>query len=93
MLSTSQRAPGVAVPVPGAADAVALLEHAHPQPLTAQPVQHVEAREARTDHHGVERLGRGGVGRIGHGGSGLGRSLRHRGGTAHRITGDGATGR
>ena len=46
---------GVAVPVPGAADAVAGLEYAGAETGAAQPVQHVEAGEtgAYDDHVGV----------------------------------------
>src|SRR5215468_5817945 len=48
----------VAVPVPGAADAGASLEHAHPEPEFAQPVELVEAGDAGTDDDGVEIHGR-----------------------------------
>ena len=64
--SESQRAPGVAVPVPGAADAVAGLEDLHAQAhLVAQAVVHVQAGEAGADDDGVDvtgRWGRRGVG-------------------------------
>ena len=62
---------GIAVPVPGAADAAAGLEHARLQPHAAQPMQHVEPGEAGADDHRVEIAiwGRAvGVGlRLGHG--------------------------
>src|SRR5258707_1651796 len=48
---------GIAIPVPGAADARPGLEHADPQPQLAQPVELVEARYARADDEGVEVLG------------------------------------
>ena len=47
----------VAVPVPGPAHAVALLEAVDGEPLLAQPVQHVQAGEAGPDDHRVERPG------------------------------------
>ena len=46
--------PGVPVPVPGAADPAALLEHPHRQPELAQRVQHVEAGETRPHDDRVE---------------------------------------
>ena len=48
---------GIAVPVPGAADAPALLVDAHRKALPAQPVQHVHAAKARADHDDVVGLG------------------------------------
>ena len=45
---------GIAVPVPGAADALAGLEHPDPEALQAQPVQHVQAAEAGADDHCIE---------------------------------------
>src|SRR5258706_11355091 len=48
----------IAVPVPGAADVAARLEHPHPQPeAIAQAMQLVEPREARADHQCVEMHG------------------------------------
>ncbi len=54
MLSTSQRAPGIAVPVPGAADAVARLEDARREPELAQAVEHVEPGEPGPDDDRVD---------------------------------------
>ena len=45
---------GIAVPVPGAADAGAGLEHAHLEPEFAQPVELVEAGDAGADDDRVE---------------------------------------
>src|SRR4030088_3086534 len=45
---------GIAVPVPGAADALAGLEHPHPKTLQAQAVQHVHAAEPGADDHRIE---------------------------------------
>src|SRR5438876_10898064 len=47
--------PGVAVPVPGATDAVAGLEHPHAQAQPAQPVELVHAGYAGPDDDDVER--------------------------------------
>ena len=58
---------GIAVPVPRAADARALLKDARRHPLPAQPVQHVHAGKARTDHDDVVSLSRFGGSRW-HGG-------------------------
>ena len=44
----------IAVPVPGAADAAAGLEHARREAHAAQPVQHVDAGEAGADDHRVK---------------------------------------
>ncbi len=44
----------IAIPVPGAADAAARLQHAHGKSHPAQPVQHVEAGETGADHDDVE---------------------------------------
>ena len=44
----------VAVPVPGAADAVAGLEHLHGEALRPGLVEHVEAREPGSDHDDVD---------------------------------------
>ena len=55
---------GIAVPIPGAADARALLKNPRRHPLPAQPVQHVHTGKARTDHDDVVSLsGFGGGGR------------------------------
>jgi hypothetical protein len=56
MLSTSQRATrtGIAVPVPGAADAATGLEHPRRKAEPAQAVQHVHSGKARADDDGVE---------------------------------------
>ena len=56
---------GIAVPVPGAADGAAGLEHPHFEAEFAQPVELVEAGNARADDDRVEiqaRLCRGSVG-------------------------------
>ena len=45
---------GIAVPVPGAADALAGLEHTRRKALLAKPVQHVHAAEPRADDHRIE---------------------------------------
>ena len=62
---------GVAVPVPGAADAAARLEHPRREPEPPQPVQHVQAGEAgadddRVEHHGRLLVHRHDVGPLGH---------------------------
>ena len=44
---------GIAVPVPGAADIAAGLEHPHPEAEFPEPVKLVEAGNARADHDGV----------------------------------------
>src|SRR5262249_37399531 len=44
----------IAVPVPGAADVVAALDHRGSEPEAAQPVEHVEPCEAGAYHHDVE---------------------------------------
>ena len=56
---------GIAVPVPGAADLGAGLEHAHPQAELAQPVELVHARQPGADDDGVEVEGRIRAGRRG----------------------------
>ncbi len=43
----------IPVPVPGTADAIALLVDPRGKPEAAQPVQHVHAGKPRADHHGV----------------------------------------
>ena len=48
----------ITVPVPGAADALARLQHQRPETHGAQPVQHVETGEAGADNDGIERRGR-----------------------------------
>ena len=48
MLSMSQRAPGVAVPEPGAADARRLVEDEDREPEPAQAVEQVQAGDAGT---------------------------------------------
>jgi hypothetical protein len=45
---------GIAVPVPGAAHALAGLEHARREALPAKLVQHVHAAKAGTDDHRIE---------------------------------------
>ena len=45
---------GIAVPVPGAADALAGLEHTRRETLLAKPVQHVHAAEACADDDRIE---------------------------------------
>src|SRR5882757_5445174 len=45
---------GITVPVPGAADIGAGLEHAYAQALFAQPVELIKPRHARADDDGVE---------------------------------------
>src|SRR3954447_13686081 len=45
---------GIAVPVPGAADPAAGLEHPHPQPELAQFVELIETGNTGTDHDRVE---------------------------------------
>src|SRR6202012_5712292 len=45
---------GIAIPVPGAADLGAGLEHAHLQAQFAQPQELVHARQAAADDDGVE---------------------------------------
>ena len=54
MLSTSQRAPGIAVPVPRAADAAAGFIDPRGKAEPAQAVQHIHAGETRADDDGVE---------------------------------------
>src|SRR5271165_1075243 len=44
---------GIAVPVPGAADAAALLKDPHRETKAAQAVQHVHPGKARADHDDV----------------------------------------
>src|SRR5262249_23488820 len=46
--------PGVAVPVPGAADVVGALDHLRPKPKCAQMKQHVQAGEPSAHDHDVE---------------------------------------
>jgi hypothetical protein len=66
---------GVAVPVPGAADAIGGLENPHRVARLAQLQQHVHAAEAGADHHGIvaarhRRAGNGvGVRALGQGSS------------------------
>ena len=48
----------IAVPVPGAADAAAGLEHPRRKAEPAQPMQHVHPGKARADHDGVENRSR-----------------------------------
>ena len=45
---------GIAVPVPGAADALASLEHARRKALLTKAVQHVHAAEPSADDHRIE---------------------------------------
>src|SRR3546814_14825360 len=45
---------GIAVPVPGAADAAARLEDAHREPEAAQPLKHVHPGKACADEHRIE---------------------------------------
>jgi hypothetical protein len=59
MLSTSQRAPGIAVPVPGGANVAACLEGTHDEAELAQAMQQVKAGEAGTDDEDVDRLCQG----------------------------------
>src|SRR6185369_7696452 len=54
---------GIAVPVPGATDARALLKDPRCHALPTQPVQHVHTGKARTDHDDVVSLGGFGGGR------------------------------
>jgi hypothetical protein len=47
---------GVSVPVPRAPHAAGGIEHANSEPQSPQPMQHVQAREPRTDDDRVEEL-------------------------------------
>ena len=44
---------GIAVPIPGAANAIACLKNASRQPELAQFVEHIKPRKAGTDDHGI----------------------------------------
>src|SRR5690349_16672511 len=55
---------GIAVPVPGAADAAAGLEYPRPHPQLAQPVELIQAGNAGADDYGIKIQGRLGVSAI-----------------------------
>ena len=54
MLSMSQRAPGIPVEQPCAADVFGHLQHDGPQAELSQPMQRVQAGESGTDDDHVE---------------------------------------
>ena len=56
MLSMSQRAPGIAIEQPSAADVFGHLQHPGPDSELPQPMQHVQAGEPGADHQRVEAL-------------------------------------